>query len=129
MSYLTTMMQPTVGSGPRAYLNQLSPMMPSPGYAPTAAGPAFLGFGGLAVGQQRLRSHVPAQLRGFGAGLDDLLSGGLQPVVRAVIDEAWPIINEKMNASLRPMLIISGVTMAASLVAATLAVMRLREKR
>ena len=118
MSFFTTPpFAPTPGTAYEAFTDQRSPMLPQNMYRPGAAGPAYLSGLGRHQYYAPLR-QMRQPLRGFGDTINDLLGTTLDKTIETVIIRSMPIVTTQIQPIIRPIQIMSGVTLGLTAVTA-----------
>lgn len=133
MSYVKTpAFQITPGHAFEAFVpGTRSPMLPQALYRPGAAGPrSLVGLDGHQYYAPLRQMRLP--LRGLGEDLFAQMLTGAQPqintAVAAVLNSAWPQIEARMQPTLRPIKIMLGLGLAASVVAAIFSVLSYKQR-
>lgn len=86
-------------------------MLPQDTYRPQAAGPAYLaGLGKHSYYAPLRQMRLP--LRGMGDPLTDLLGGGVDQAIEAVIVRSMPIVHREIKPTLMPLQVMAGLTLA-----------------
>ena len=123
--------QPTPGLAFEAFdAGVRSPMFPHAPYKARAAGPKFLATDGVqtwGAGPQ-----VPSNLRGLGLDAGSIVSQYVEPyldkTVQGVINRNWPVFQQKLDASLKPLMVLLGLTVVASGTAAIMGYLNYQKK-
>lgn len=126
--YTSPAFTPTPGTAYEAFVNgDRSPMLPQDMYRPRAAGPAFLaGLDGHQYFAPLRQMRLP--LQGLGDPVSDLLGGTLDKVIETVIVRSMPVVHKQLEPTIRPIQIMSGVTLGLAGAAAVFAFLTWRTK-
>lgn len=131
MFYPGNSIQPTPGLAFEAFdAGGRSPLFPHAPYRARAAGPKFLATDGLqtwGAGPQ-----VPSNLRGLGLDVGSMVGQYVEPyldkTVQGVINRNWPVLEQKLNASLKPLMMLMGLAVVASGTAAIVGYLNYQNK-